>query len=283
MKKVIFLAMTLLIVLAGCASNETGSASTKNQKHEQGDGPKEKKEHRKEATKEASGQANAKQPDKVIKKEGVQTAQYEVDPKTWTVKPIDPNGNKKVVLITIDDAPDEHALEMAKKLKAMHVGAIFFLNGHFLNTDEKKQVVKKISDMGFFLGDHTYSHADLTTLSKPEQKKEMMSVYSQIKDITGNPPHFFRAPYGKNTDYTKELAKDNNMTLMNWAFGYDWNKEYENPDALTKIMTDNPYLVNGSILLMHDRDWTNIALKGIIKGLKKKGYTMLDPRLIKTQ
>lgn len=282
MKKYFILIIVLL--LAGCGASQQSSGDAKSEHQvkkksetvtaDKSNKKNEKAEKDKESKNEKKAEADAK---KVEPK-------YEVDPKTWTVQPINSEDNEKVVLLTIDDAPDKHAEEMAKTLKSLNVGAIFFVNGHFLTDNEdKKQVVKNISDMGFLIGDHTYSHADLTTLSEPEQKKEIMSVYDQIKEITGKPTHFFRAPFGKNTDLSHQLAEENSMTLMNWSYGYDWNKEYENPKALTDIMLNTPLLSGGSILLMHDRDWTNKALKDIVTGLQKKGYTMLDPHLIKTQ
>lgn len=50
---------------------------------------------------------------------------------TWSIKPID-QASEKVVLITIDDVPDQHAVEMAKTLKKHDVPAIFFVNGIFI-------------------------------------------------------------------------------------------------------------------------------------------------------
>ncbi|SIC65311.1 Uncharacterised protein [Mycobacteroides abscessus subsp. abscessus] len=69
---------------------------------------------------------------------------------------------------------------------------------------------------------------------------------------------------------------------MNWTYGYDWEKDYQNKEALTDIMVNSPYLTDGANLLMHDRDWTNAALEGIVKGLQAKGYEIADPDRIQT-
>lgn len=208
---------------------------------------------------------------------------YYIDSKTWSVRPINPSYKKKVVLLTFDDAPDKHAIDIATTLQKNHIHSIFFINGHFLTTDVKKNQLKQIVAMGDMLGDHTFSHPNLKDLSQKEQTKEIMSVYDQINSITGQPPKFFRAPYGVNTDLSNDLAGKHHMVVMNWSYGYDFVKNYENKEALTKIMLTTPYLYNGAILLMHDRPWTAEALQDIINGLKEKGYTFVDPHTIRTK
>ncbi|MDY0396247.1 hypothetical protein RWE15_20215 [Virgibacillus halophilus] len=77
------------------------------------------------------------------------------------------------------------------------------------------------------------------------------------------------------------MPKKEHMTLMNWSYGYDFMPEYEDRTKLTNIMLKTNLLGNGANLLMHDRDWTNAALKDIVTGLKEKGYAMLEPDKIK--
>jgi peptidoglycan/xylan/chitin deacetylase (PgdA/CDA1 family) len=206
---------------------------------------------------------------------------YKLNPANWSIKRIDGN-EEKSVLLTIDDAPDQNALSMAQTLKKQNVNAIFFVNGHFLDTPEEKQVLKQIHEMGFMIGNHTSTHSSLPNLSEEEQRNEIIGLNDQVEEIIGVRPVFFRAPYGANTDFSKELAKKEGMLVMNWTYGYDWEKEYQDKDSLTEIMVNSPYLTNGANLLIHDRKWTAQALKGIINGLREKGYTFIDPHLIQT-
>ncbi|MFE4239108.1 hypothetical protein [Peribacillus butanolivorans] len=57
---------------------------------------------------------------------------------------------------------------------------------------------------------------------------------------------------------------------MNWTYGYDWEKEYQDKKSLTEIMLNSPYLSNGASLLMHDRKWTREAIEDIVKDFHKK-------------
>lgn len=207
---------------------------------------------------------------------------YEVNERTWSVEPIDPaQTNPKVVLLTIDDAPDKHALEMAQTLKALNAPAIFFVNGHFLETPEKKKMLKEIHALGFAIGNHTYSHPYLPKLSAEAQTNEIIQVSDQVEAIIGERPIYFRAPNGANTDVTREVVRNEQMTLMNWTYGYDWEKAYMSKEAITNIMVDSELLTDGANLLMHDRDWTAAGLADIVTGLRNKGYEFVDPSQIK--
>ncbi|WP_079480430.1 polysaccharide deacetylase family protein [Halobacillus salinus] len=199
----------------------------------------------------------------------------------WSFEPIN-DANPEVALLTFDDAPDEYAVEMAKKLKEMNAPAIFFVNGHFIDTEEEKEKLKQIHDMGFEIGNHTNSHASLPDLTKEEQREEIVGLNDKIEAVIGERPKFFRAPFGQNTDYSKQLAQEEKMLVMNWTYGYDWNKEYMDADAIADIMVNTNLLNNGANLLMHDREWTYKGLSEIVEGLRNKGYELLDPKLIKT-
>ncbi len=262
----------LLLLLTGCSQSVEGSPSDQN-----GKSTKIAKADVRATTdsdKKKVSENKSENPLEIVKK-----ATYRVDPTNFYIKPIS-DADPKVVLLTFDDAPDKYALEMAKKLKSLNAKAIFFVNGHFLNTPEEKAVLKEIYDMGFAIGNHTYDHANLPDLSEDEQRAELMRVNEIVKEVTGEKPVFFRAPFGANTDFSKKLVASEKMVIMNWSFGYDWDKEYESKDAITKIMLNNPYLANGANLLMHDRAWTNDALIDIVTGLKNQGYGFVDPDLI---
>lgn len=277
MKKILASGLTLLLLTA-CGSEQAGTS----QEDEMSGQTEVKNEVQKPKESTNTEKKDTDKEEKVEpSKEVIQTRDYKINENNWSIEPIG-DSNPKVVLLTIDDAPDQHALQMAKDLKALNAPAIFFVNGHFLDTPEEKEILKKIHDMGFMIGNHTYSHSSLKDLSPEKQKEEILSVSDLVETITGERPKFFRAPFGQNTDYSRQLAKEEKMSLMNWTYGYDWEKQYQNKAAIADIMINSPYLNNGANLLMHDRTWTSEALTDIVKGLRAKGYEMLDPNRIKT-
>ncbi|GIO26014.1 polysaccharide deacetylase family protein [Ornithinibacillus bavariensis] len=298
MKKIFMLISVLLMVSLVACSNSNQSKETKDNQIK--DEPKEQisnsnedsniaenTENNKGADQEASNQEEANN-DKEMG--GAVEAAYRIAD-NWSITPIKEGINEKVVLLTIDDAPDKYALEMARTLKDLDAGAIFFVNGHFLETPENKEILKKIHDMGFIIGNHTYSHKKLPDLTKEEQKNEIIRVNDMVEEIIGERPKFFRAPNGANTDYSKNLVKEEKMVLMNWSYGYDYFKPYMDKEKLTKAMITgegpearepNSLLNPGANLLMHDRKWTSEALGDIVVGLREQGYEMVDPHLIET-
>lgn len=204
---------------------------------------------------------------------------YRLNTANWSVEPIG-DAPAQTVLMTIDDAPDKRSVEMAETLKELNVPAIFFVNGHFLDSEEEKANLKEIHDMGFAIGNHTYSHTSLKTLTEEQQREEILSLSNIVEEIIGERPIFYRAPFGENTDFSKALVQEEGMLLMNWTYGYDWEKAYTEAAPLADIMVNTPYLRNGANLLMHDREWTAAALPDIVKGLESKGYGFIDPSAI---
>ncbi|WP_240375045.1 polysaccharide deacetylase family protein [Bacillus piscicola] len=208
--------------------------------------------------------------------------QYEIQESNWSIQPVQEDVDAQKVLVTIDDAPDTYSLDMAEYLAEQEIPAIFFINGHFLHNEESKEQLKKIHDLGFEIGNHTMTHVNLSDISAEETEKEIVEVNDMIEKITGERPTFFRAPFGVNTDASKEVLKEEGMTWMNWTYGYDWEADYMNAEALTDIMLNTELLSDGANLLMHDREWTKNALPDIIEGFQSKGYGFIDPSQIIT-
>jgi len=287
MRKLLYsLGLSAFVLFAGCSNDANENELGENINAEQNNQEEIIEEN---VTGENNEQNNEQEEPEQPEEETV-TATYEVNQETWSITPLD-DANEEVVLLTIDDAPDGHALEMAETLQALEANAIFFVNGHFLETEEQKEIIKEIYDMGFIIGNHTYSHPLLPDLSEEEQREEIIKVSDMVEEIIGERPKFFRAPHGENTDFTKELAKEEGMVLMNWSYGYDYFEPYMDQEKLTTAMItgEGPevgvsysLLKPGANLLMHDREWTAAALHDIVIGLREKGYEIVDPHLIKT-
>lgn len=275
-------AVLAAILLAGCAGQEDAADS----------GAEETQDQQTEKQAESGGTAGTSEQEAAEEKDAdnedgqVQVAAepaeplYKLNEANWSFQPIG-DAEPKAALLTFDDAPDKHALEMAKTLKELDAPAIFFVNGHFIDTDEEKARLKEIHDLGFPIGNHTMSHPNLQQIPEAAQREEILGVNEIVEQVTGEKPKFFRAPFGVNTDFTRQLAADEGMLLMNWTYGFDWEPAYQNADALADIMVNTEYLNNGANLLMHDREWTAAALPKIVEGLREKGYTLIDPATIK--
>ncbi|WP_456275652.1 polysaccharide deacetylase family protein [Bacillus sp. AK128] len=289
MKRISVSMLIFLCLLSACTEDTNQSNNDKdpvNETPSEVEGENEKDEMKESETPQSNNENQdrlTKELEENIAEEPNQPLEplYKINEANWSVDPIG-DANDKVILLTIDDAPDQYALEMATLLKELKVPAIFFVNGHFIDSPEEKERLKQIYELGFPIGNHTWSHKNLKELSEEEQYKEIMSLSDEIEVITGERPKFFRAPFGSNTDHARKLVNVDSMVLMNWTYGYDFMKEYMNKEALTDIMIHTNLLTNGANLLMHDREWTYQALPDIINGLREKGYEFVNPELIQT-
>jgi peptidoglycan/xylan/chitin deacetylase (PgdA/CDA1 family) len=275
-KSLLYISLLSMLLLAACSEEEAKPAET-DQQEQSAEVETTEEAVSDEEQPEIDGKVESTEETDVVVD---QAPLYELNPKTYSIQPIG-DANPKVVLLTIDDAPDKRALDMAKTLKNLDAPAIFFVNGHFIDTDEQKSILKEIHDMGFVIGNHTKTHANLKTLTEEKQREEIVAVNDIVEEVTGERPVFFRAPFGVNTDFSRALAIEEGMQLMNWSYGYDFEKEYMTKEKIADIMVNTELLRNGSNLLMHDRDWTADAMETIVNGLRDKGYEFVDPKLIK--
>ncbi|CZQ82155.1 polysaccharide deacetylase family protein [Trichococcus collinsii] len=211
--------------------------------------------------------------------------EYRINPEISTVQPIAEDGNTQVALLTFDDAPQQpnsYTVEIAETVKSKDANAIFFVMGQFLTNEQAREDIKTVYDMGFEIGNHSYSHPDFQSLTYDEQLEEIKSTNDLIEEITGERPRFLRAPYGQYNDDTIAIAAAEGMTIMNWTYGYDWVEEFMEGTALADVMVNSQYLGDGANLLMHDRPWTNDAIAAIIDGLRAKEITIVDPNVIES-
>lgn len=269
-KQFLYILVTLILLVAACSKEPVAPPAPGNDDDGQLSGSSEVTEPVKdEIVKESEG----------LPVEEVIEPLYALNA-VWAFEPIG-DANPKAVLLTIDDAPDKYAVEMAMTLKELDAPAIFFVNGHFIDTEEEQARLKEIYDLGFPIGNHTKTHANLKQITEQEQQEEIQMVSDTVEQVTGERPKFFRAPYGVNSDFSRALVKEDGMLLMNWTYGYDWEKQYMDAAAIGDIMINTELLRDGANLLMHDREWTAAALKNIVEGLRAKGYDLIDPATIK--
>ncbi|NVN96586.1 MAG: polysaccharide deacetylase family protein [Bacteroidetes bacterium] len=208
--------------------------------------------------------------DENIKQESYMIKDYSL------VVPKDSKGNKKVVLLTIDDGPSPRTKEIITILKKHNVKAIFFINGS--NDKDHAGIIADTAKEGYIIGNHTWSHLDLKKekdLTKID--KEITKNSELIKQITGSVPKFFRPPYGDITPYVKKFVKDNGMIFMNWSdAAKDWEKSTKDKNVFVGNVLKN--LSPGAIILIHEHPWSLANLDSMLSSLEEKGYKFVDPK-----
>ncbi|WP_193323616.1 polysaccharide deacetylase family protein [Bacillus paralicheniformis] len=176
-----------------------------------------------------------------------------------------PTGGKRVAL-TFDDGPHpKNTLKIIDLLDKYDAKATFFMLGNRVNF--YPEIAKKVADAGHELGNHTWNHKDLSTLSKEEGIQEVEQTNEIIKSTTGRESTAFRPPYGA---VNEKVQNSISTPSVFWTIDtLDWQSH--NPNEILKIVKEN--IKDGSIILMHDIHETSAqAVEPILKYLKTEGY-----------
>lgn len=204
---------------------------------------------------------------------------------TWRTKTITPiksgeyknvivNGDttKKNIALTFDDAPDKNnTAHLLNILKTHHVKAAFFMIGSTMN-DTNATVVKRASDEGHLVLNHTFTHPRLTNLDESNITAQLDQAATRIETITGHYPILYRPPYGSINPLVVNTLNAHELTTVLWSLdSLDWT--LKDSDAVVENVVSN--IRNGDIILMHRNPTSVRALSSIIEKLTERGYTFL--------
>jgi peptidoglycan/xylan/chitin deacetylase (PgdA/CDA1 family) len=190
---------------------------------------------------------------------------------------------KKVVALTFDDGPHQkYTREILDLLSLYDIKATFFVIGK--NAQHYPNVIKEIDREGHVLGNHTYSHFYLPTLSDDEIEAELINTNKIIYKIVGKYPIFFRPPYGACSDKSTKIVRRSGLITIAWS---DMTNDYDVTQTSSEKIADDiiKRARPGAIIGLHDgggnREKTVVALAIIIRTLRAAGYEFLTiPQLL---
>jgi len=170
--------------------------------------------------------------------------------------------------LTFDDGPDPtYTPKVEAELKSLGVHATFFLLGR--NVTSHPSLAKELVDAGNWVGNHSYTHADLTTLSAAQVRDELMRANRAIEDATGIRPQFVRPPFSRWNDRTLSVFKELHLENVLWEIS---PADYETGRSVREIVAASVLVQNGGIIVLHDNNARTLeALPQIVDGLEKKG------------
>lgn len=178
------------------------------------------------------------------------------------------NVNKKMVALTFDDGPGPYTKDIVNCLKTNKSYATFFVLGQRVNS--YKGALKSAYNNGNEIGNHSYSHPMLTSLSTSGVKSQISRTDNAVKNITGQAPSVMRPPGG---DFNSRVKSAVGKPLIYWSIDtLDW-KTRSKSATVNSVMNN---VRDGSIVLMHDiHKPTKEAALELIPKLKKKGYQLV--------
>lgn len=183
------------------------------------------------------------------------------------------NPDEKKIYLTFDAGFENgNTPAILDALKKNDVKATFFLVGNYIKTSP--DLVKRMVDEGHTVGNHTFSHPDMSKISDMESfKKEISKLEEMYKETTGQDMQkYYRPPQGKYNEENLKHAHELGYKTVFWSLAYvDWltDKQPTKEHAFEKLSRIHP----GAVVLLHSTSKTNAEiLDELINKWKAEGY-----------
>lgn len=150
-----------------------------------------------------------------------------------------------IAALTFDDGPDpRYTPKTLDILDKYNIPGTFFLQGKHVST--QPELAKNI-DARHALGNHSWSHADLSNATADQARDELTRTRDIIQDVTGRVPVVFRPPYGRFSGALTMIAAGMNYDMILWSDNADPREPWR--DIANKL---GRRVRAGSIVLAHD-------------------------------
>jgi peptidoglycan-N-acetylglucosamine deacetylase len=180
---------------------------------------------------------------------------------------------ERVMALTFEDGPMEaNTSRLLRMLKEAGVKATFFPMG--INLERFPHLAKQMVAEGHELGNHTWTHPKLSTLPEEKFRAEIERSRDKLRELTGQPPVYFRPPYGAITPAQVDfVARTYGCSTVFWSVDpMDWKDRDAQKTEAAVLAQARP----GAIVLLHDIHRTTIdAVPGILKSLKAGGWRLV--------
>lgn len=182
--------------------------------------------------------------------------------------------SQKEIYLTFDNGYENgFTAPILDTLKAKKVPAIFFITGHYVK--DKPELVKRMVAEGHLVGNHSWSHPDMTTISDAKIQEELEKVRKAVAEVTGiQKMDFVRPPRGIFNGRSLKASNEAGYRSVFWSAAYkDWdtNDQRGADYAYQKVISQ---LHPGEVLLLHSVSRDNAqALGRIIDEVRRQGYT----------
>ncbi|MDZ5454909.1 polysaccharide deacetylase family protein [Labrys sp. ZIDIC5] len=174
------------------------------------------------------------------------------------------------VALTFDDGPETTLTPRLLDILAReHVHATFFVVGKQLAYSPG--LVKRAFQEGHEIGNHTFDHRPLTSLSDGEIVAEIELTDEAVMAETGRRPAVIRPPWGLSDARVERVLRKAGLwrRMAFWNFdSFDWLDDERYITSL--IVSGAP---PGAVVLMHDIHASTVAaVPTIIRTLKLRGF-----------
>ena len=174
------------------------------------------------------------------------------------------------IAMTFDDGPSpETTPRLLEILKQRNIKATFFMIGQ--NAQANPAIVQRILAEGHEIGNHSWTHPQLSKLSDDRVTEEITKTQAAIKNASGYTPVLLRPPYGAITARQKEwIEKQFGLSVIIWSVDpFDWKRPGASVIEQRILAGARP----GAIILSHDiHKQTVDAMPATLDALVAKGF-----------
>lgn len=158
----------------------------------------------------------------------------------------------RTVHLTFDDGPSaETTPQLLDHLGEAGIKATFFVVGRNIENAEGRAILERMAAGGHQIGNHTYSHPNLTQLDGARIAQEI----KQTEDLIGpldNGVKVFRPPFGFHNGVVDRAAAALGYKSVLWNLcAWDWRPYYQNRRWVSHIVRQIAAGRDG-IVLAHD-------------------------------
>lgn len=171
----------------------------------------------------------------------------------------------KCVALTFDDGPGEYTDELLDHLGEYDARATFYVMGSLVS--EFPDVVERTHAEGHEMGNHTWKHDDLTTLSAEGVAEDLKRTDEAIQEVTGVAPPTLRPPYGAMNGTVSDATEH---PIILWDVDtMDWQNRDTGAVAKHALDESKP----GSVVLFHDIHKSTVdAIPDVLEGMHAEGF-----------
>jgi peptidoglycan-N-acetylmuramic acid deacetylase len=190
----------------------------------------------------------------------------------------------KELYLTFDNGYEQgYTGKILDVLKEKQVPAIFFVTGHYIKTEP--DLLKRMVLEGHLIGNHSWSHPDMSQISAARIQKELDQVKSGVEAVTGQKEmRYLRTPRGIFNGQSLAVSQQLGYTNVFWSIAYrDWEPKNQKgwQYAYNNVMAQ---LHPGAVILLHSVSKDNTeALAKIIDDARGQGYQFKSLDEMKTR
>lgn len=181
---------------------------------------------------------------------------------------------QKTIYLTFDEGYENgYTSKILDTLKEKETPAVFFVTYDYCKRNP--ELVQRMIAEGHVVGNHSWSHPSMPSVSTEEAKDEIMKLHDYVKTTFGYEMTLFRPPMGEFSERTLSLTQQLGYKSVFWSFAYvDWNPDNQMGYAPAYEKVSGAYH-EGAIYLLHACSKDNADILGaVIDDMKSKGYAL---------